>query len=149
MFDHGTTLGTENQERNRKALDCQSGRRTASAPSRSGSLREFLHADERRLDPPTIADDDIVEATRDLIGILRGMYRAERDSHRRHGLAVAGRELKEALAELIAHPEEGSARRSAVADANAVLNRVFNSMHFNAPLAPVLGAAATRLRGAR
>jgi len=32
-----------------------------------------------------------------------------------------------------------------------VLKRVFNSMHFNAPLAlaPVLGAAATRLRKAR
>lgn len=101
------------------------------------------------MSPPPPELDPFVEAARDVIGILRAMYRAERQAHRRVILSRAGSQLKEAVAEFLAHPEEGPYRASARARADEALNGVFHSLHFQESLQPVLGAAATHLRKLR
>lgn len=93
--------------------------------------------------------DQLLEATRDLIGILRAMYAAEREPHRRRAYAAAAQAITRAADVAKVEPEGSEAYRRAMAEADAAINAVANALHFNANVAPVLGAAAGRIRKAR
>lgn len=93
--------------------------------------------------------DQFLEAARDVVGILRGMWRAEREPQKRLLLEEAGRDIRAAIAVAAAHAADSPEYRAAMAKADAALNAVANSLHFVAPLEPVLGAAAGHLRRVR
>ena len=91
---------------------------------------------------PTPTPDELREAIRDLTGILRAMYAAEREQHRRAYIAVAGKRLAE-LSLVLDQPGTEIYQRATLA-ADAAVNSVLGKLHFNAGLAPVLGHAAMR-----
>lgn len=81
-----------------------------------------------------------------MIGILRAVYLANRDQpHRLGAIVEAGKRLRE-LDEAIVSGE-GLERAERAAD--AAVNAVLGSLHFNASLAPVLGSAAGRVLKSR
>jgi len=97
---------------------------------------------------PTPTPEQLREAIRDLTGILRAMYLAERDHPVRSAAVVtAGNRLAE-LSALLEQPET-DAYRGAMVAADAALDAVLGSLHFNASLAPVLGHAASRVLASR
>jgi len=92
--------------------------------------------------------EQLREAIRDLTGILRAMYLAERDSAGRRGAMVAaGRRLAELDALLKQLDTDGYLRAMTAAD--AAVNEVLGMLHFNASLAAVLGQAAGRVLASR
>jgi hypothetical protein len=91
-------------------------------------------------EPPT--PDELREAIRDLQGILRGMYLAEREPTRRARVVAAGKRLVELDAVLDQPGTEAYERATRAAD--AAVDAVLGGLHFNASLAPVLGHAASR-----
>ncbi len=95
--------------------------------------------------PPT--PEQPREAIRDLIGILRAMYAAEREPTRRRPLVTAGKRLTELDALLEAGATEG--RDEAMRAADAAVQGVLGGLHFNAGLAPVLAHAAGRALAGR
>jgi hypothetical protein len=83
------------------------------------------------------------EAARDVLGLLRAMWTAEEDPHRRRELAKAGHMVRQAL--------ELSETNEAAADAlvSQALASIQNSMKYYQPLAPVFNAAVDRVRAKR
>lgn len=80
------------------------------------------------------------EAARDVLGLLRAMWAAETDPHRRRDLARAGHQVRQALELAETNPAQAHALvDQALASAHA-------SMKYYAPLAPIWHAAATRAR---
>ena len=102
--------------------------------------------------PPPVPPEQLREAIRDLIGILRAYYLAEAgDSGKRRTIARAGELLRE-VSEMLAgaEVEPGTeAYEKAMRAADAAVNQVLGSMHFNAPLAPVVSVAAGRVMPSR
>src|SRR6188768_2041836 len=93
---------------------------------------------------PPPAPEQLREALRDLTGILRAMYVAERDSPgRRAAIMTAGKRLAE-LDLLLDQPETDD-YKAAMAAAERAVSDVLGALHFNASLAPVLGHAASRV----
>jgi hypothetical protein len=99
-------------------------------------------------DPCSVPLDQLLEATRDLIGILRAMYASEQEPTRRI-FANAAKAITAAAEIAKVEPEGSEAYRRAMNEADAAINTVANTLHFNASLPPVLGAAAGRVRKAR
>jgi hypothetical protein len=92
--------------------------------------------------------EQLREAIRDLTGILRAMYLAERDSpDRRAAIVDAGRRLAE-LDALLEQPGT-DAYKAAMRASDEAVNEVLGRLHFNASLAPVLGHAAGRVLASR
>ena len=90
---------------------------------------------------PTASPEQLREAVRDLLGIVRAYYLAEHDKpHNRRVIAEAGQLLAAVLTAEDGSPEFATALEAADRAVNAVLNQ----MHFVAPLAPVMGHAAGR-----
>lgn len=95
---------------------------------------------------PPLPPEQLREAIRDMIGILRAMYLTERDQpHRLAAIVEAGKRLREFDEAIAAGGDLERAERAADAAVNAVLG----SLHFNASLAPVLGSAAGRVLKSR
>ena len=95
---------------------------------------------------PPLSPEHLREAIRDMIGILRAMYLANRDSpHRLAAVVEAGKRLRE-LDEAIV---SGEGLELAERAADVAVNEVLGSLHFNASLAPVLGQAAGRVLKSR
>jgi hypothetical protein len=80
------------------------------------------------------------EAARDVLGLLRAMYSAEEDPHRRRALAQAGHQVRQAL-ELAETNEE-----AAHAMVNQALISVRDSLKYYTPFAPIFNAAVDRVR---
>jgi hypothetical protein len=97
---------------------------------------------------PTPTPEQLREAIRDLTGILRAMYLAERDHPVRSAAVVAAGNRLAELSALLEQPETDAYRR-AMAAADTALDAVLGSLHFNASLAPVLGQAASRVLASR
>ena len=90
--------------------------------------------------------DEIVEAARDVIGILRAWYLSDREATKRNRIASTARSLQQALDAMVTFPKGSDEYLRANAQAERALNEASQIMHFNESLAPVLGAAASRLR---
>jgi len=94
--------------------------------------------------------DEFLAATSDLLAIFRAMWLAAADDpHKRRAIERAARELQAAVDLASQHEPASPEHRAAMTRIDGALNVVFNSMHFNAQLAPVVGAAAARVRRAR
>lgn len=83
------------------------------------------------------------EAARDVLGLLRAMYSAEEDPHRKRQLAEAGHKVREALE--LAETNEAAAH----ALVNQALVSVRDSMKYYTPFAPIFNAAIDRVRAKR
>jgi hypothetical protein len=94
---------------------------------------------------PDPTPEQLREAVRDLLGILRAMYAASRsEPHERKAYVTAAKRLTELDAVLATEPEGSAAYLQAMRAADQALNAVFGVLHFNASLHPVLGAAVAR-----
>jgi hypothetical protein len=80
------------------------------------------------------------EAARDVLGLLRAMYRAEEDPHRRRTLAHAGHQVRTALELAETNPDQAHAM------VNIALRTVQESMRYFEPFAPIFAAALDRVR---
>jgi len=94
------------------------------------------------------------DAVRDLLGILRAMYAAERrknfPSRRRLGaLERAARALKDSLATAAVHDPGTAPHERAVATVNAVVGRLADLIEVTDPLTPIIEAAGKRVRPRR
>jgi len=95
---------------------------------------------------PPLPPEQLREAVRDMIGILRAMCLANHgEPHRLAAIVEAGQRLRE-LDEAIA---SGGDLEGAERAADAAVNAVLGSLHFNASLAPVLSHAAGRVLASR
>jgi hypothetical protein len=98
---------------------------------------------------PQLPPEQLREAIRDLIGVLRAMYLAQTEESpgRRAAVVAAGQRLAE-LSELV--DQQGTeAYQAAMRAADAAVDAVLGGLHFNAALAPVLGHAAGRVLDSR
>jgi hypothetical protein len=91
------------------------------------------------------------DAVRDLLGLLRAMYAAERRKNfprRRRLVALerAARALKDALATAAVHDPGTAPYVRAVGTANAVATRLTDLIEVTDPIEPVLRAAGARVR---
>jgi hypothetical protein len=89
---------------------------------------------------------DILEATRDVLGIMRGWYLAERDLGRRAYLSGCARLLQESAEKMAAHEPDTEEFKRASANAEVALANAYGAMGMGAYLEPVLVAASNRLR---
>jgi phage tail protein X len=94
-------------------------------------------------------DDPLpVEAVRDLLGVVRAMYAANKGiAHRRRALAIAGQELVEAINLANAHAPGTAEHRRAWELAESALVVVGTQTGRAEGLAPTLHTAIDRVRG--
>jgi hypothetical protein len=79
-------------------------------------------------------------AAQDLLALLRSMYLAEREPHRRRVIESAGLDVRLAIDVAKSDP------RSAHDLVNKAVESVFNVLHMNAGIQPPLAAAAKRVK---
>jgi hypothetical protein len=80
------------------------------------------------------------EAARDVLGLLRVMWAAETDPHRKRSIAEAGHKVRQALD--LADSNEALAH----ALVDTALREVQSSMTYFAPFAPIFNSAMARVR---
>lgn len=83
------------------------------------------------------------EAARDVLGLLRAMYSAEEDPHRRRTLAQAGHQVRQALE--LAETNEAAAHTLV----NQALTSARECMKHYTPFAPIFNAAVDRATAKR
>jgi hypothetical protein len=107
-------------------------------------MTEHLISSWRGVNIFGVVDDKLAEALNDVLAILRAWYRSGPSKRASH--AASAKALTEAITAMKCFPVGSDEHRRASAQADAALNDACSAMHFNAPFAPVFGAATSHLR---